>query len=90
MKIIKKKEIHILIIKYKDGRIEISKTLNTVSKWDEVLQQLKLILNFLKQWKVIFRISFNCKKKELTTVSHEKAKNLTGARKSHHHIEILS
>lgn len=32
MKITKKKEVHILIIKYKDGRIEISKTLNTVSR----------------------------------------------------------
>ena len=47
------------------------------------------MFNFLKQWKLIFKISVNCNGKKLT-VSRKKAKNLTVNRKSQDPIETLS
>ena len=67
---------------------------------DEILIQSerKLIINFLKQWKLIFNISANRNGKKLTvsrkmakilTVSRKKTKILTVNRKSHHPIATL-
>ena len=46
------------------------------------------MFNFLKQWKLIFKISVNRNRKKLT-VTRNKPQNLTVNRKNHHPIETF-
>ena len=49
---------------------------------------MEINFNFLKQWRLIFKISVNRNGKKLT-VSRKKAKILTVSRKRHYPIETL-